>query len=79
MEEVKQITQEQLESIRNNQDEVNKILLNLGILDSQKHSLLHSLANVNKKVEEYKQVLEEQYGAININLEDGSYTEIDKD
>ena len=58
---------------------VNKILLNLGILDSQKHSLLHSLANVNKKVEEYKQVLEEQYGAININLEDGSYTEIDKD
>lgn len=79
MEEVKKITQEQLESIRNNQDEVNKILLNLGILDSQKHSLLHSLANVNQKVEEYKQVLEEQYGAININLEDGSYTEIDKD
>ena len=79
MEEVKKITQEQLESIRKNQDEVNKILLNLGILDSQKHALLHSLANVNQKVEEYKQVLEEQYGAININLEDGSYTEIDKD
>jgi hypothetical protein len=79
MEEVKKITQEQLESIRKNQDEVNKILLNLGVLDSQKHALLHSLANVNQKVEEYKQVLEEQYGAININLEDGSYTEIDKD
>jgi len=79
MEEVKKITQEQLESIRKNQDEVNKILLNLGVLDSQKHALLHSLAGVNQKVEEYKQVLEEQYGAININLEDGSYTEIDKD
>ena len=30
-------------------------------------------------VEKYKQKLEEEYGAININIEDGTYTVIEKE
>ena len=34
---------------------------------------------VNKDIEEFKDVLEAEYGPININLEDGTYTEIEKE
>ncbi len=47
------------------------------MLESQKHGLLHDLAGANKDIEDYKEVLEGEYGAIEINLETGDYTNID--
>ena len=41
------------------------------------HNLLHQIAEVNKDVEETKIELEKEYGAVNINLEDGTYTPIE--
>ena len=38
--------------------------------------MLHELAGVNEGIEDFKKELEEEYGAVNINLEDGTYTEI---
>jgi hypothetical protein len=77
MEVVKQITAVQLETIVNQQKDINALLTNIGILESQKHGFLHQLADVNKAVEDYKNVLQEEYGPININLEDGTYTVIE--
>lgn len=76
MQTVKQITQEQLERVVGGQKDLNAVLTNIGVLESQKHSYLHQLADINKSIEEFKIELEKEYGAININLEDGSYTEI---
>ena len=73
----KEIKKEQLEKIVSQQKELNTLLTNIGVLETQKHSLLHQVAEVNKDVEEFKTVLESEYGAININLEDGSYEEIE--
>lgn len=73
----KKIKKEQLEKIVSQQKELNTLLTNIGVLETQKHSLLHQVAEVNKDVEEFKTVLESEYGAININLEDGSYEEIE--
>lgn len=70
------IKEEQLTTIKEQQEKINSILHQLGYLESQKHGLLHELASVNQDVEEFKKVLEEEYGAVNINLEDGTYTEI---
>ena len=56
-----------------------KLVHNIGLLESQKHGLLHEIAGVNKDIEEYKEVLEAEYGAININVEDGTYTKIEED
>jgi len=78
MEVVKQITKEQLEKIVAQQKDLQTLLTNIGILESQKHGFLHQLADLNKSIEEFKAELEAEYGAININLEDGSYTEIEK-
>lgn len=77
MEGTKKITTEQLETIVKSQKELNSYLVNIGLLESQKHSLLHQIAEVNKFNEEFKSRLQEEYGAININVEDGSYTLID--
>lgn len=78
MEITKQITTEQLEKIVAGQKDLSAILSNIGVLESQKHGFLHQLADLNKSIEEFKAELETEYGAININLEDGSYTEIEK-
>lgn len=78
MEITKQITAEQLEKIVAGQKDLSAILTNIGVLESQKHGFLHQLADLNKSIEEFKAELEAEYGAININLEDGSYTEIEK-
>jgi predicted nucleic acid-binding Zn-ribbon protein len=76
MEVVKQITQEQLEKVVNQQKDLQGLLTNIGVLETQKHGFLHQIADVNKAIEEFKTELQDQYGPININLEDGSYTEI---
>jgi predicted nucleic acid-binding Zn-ribbon protein len=78
MEITKQITEEQLEKITNQQKDLNALLTNIGILESQKHGFLHQIADVNKAIEEFKEELQQEYGAININLADGSYTEVDE-
>ena len=76
MEVVKQITQEQLETIVTQQKDLQALLTNIGLLESQKHGFLHQIAEVNKSIDDFKNVLQEQYGAINIDLTDGSYTEV---
>tara|TARA_A100001201_G_scaffold6038_1_gene10169 strand:+ start:196 stop:459 length:264 start_codon:yes stop_codon:yes gene_type:complete len=71
------IKEEELKTIKEQQATINNILHQLGYLESQKHGLLHELASVNQSVEEFKQELEKEYGSININLEDGTYTEVE--
>ena len=73
------ITEEQLKNIQDQQTELNSILHELGLLESQKHALLHKIADVNEEVETLKKELEKQYGAVNINVEDGTYTKIENE
>ena len=73
------VKEEQLNKIKDQQEKLNELIHNIGLLESQKHGLLHEIAKVNVDIEEYKQELEKEYGAININLEDGTYTEIEEE
>ena len=77
--EASKITSEQLEVITKHQKDINKSLTNIGFLETQKHGLLHDYAGIVEDVEKYKKELEDIYGAININIEDGTYTEIEKE
>ena len=71
------VKQDQLEIIQLQQKDLNVLLNNIGYLEAQKHGLLHQFAGVNKEVEDFKSDLESEYGAININMEDGTYTVIE--
>ena len=70
------IKEEQLNKIKKQQESLNITIHDIGVLESQKHALLHKIAEVNKTLEEYKAELEEEYGKISIDLKTGEYTEL---
>ena len=75
----KSITAEELKQIKEQQSELSTVVNQIGQLEANKHSLLHKIAGINEGIEDTKKQLEEKYGSININLEDGTYTEIEKE
>ena len=75
----KSITAEELKQVKEQQSELGTVVNQIGQLEANKHSLLHKIAGINEGIEDTKKQLEEKYGSININLEDGTYTEIEKE
>ncbi len=73
------IKEEELKTIQEQQAKLNELVHNIGLLESQKHGLLHDIAGVNKEIEDYKETLENEYGPVEINLKDGTYTKIEED
>jgi predicted nucleic acid-binding Zn-ribbon protein len=73
------ISKEELELLLESEKKVSAIKHDLGTLDEQKHNLLHALSQVREESNKVKKELEEKYGKININLQDGSYEEIKED
>ena len=74
-----EIKKDQLEKIQGFQKELNKLLNEVGFLEAQKAQVLGKFGEVNKQTEDFKKELETEYGSININLEDGTYTPIEKE
>ena len=73
------ITEEELKTIQEQQTNLNKILHQVGLLEAQKHAMLHDFGKINEEVEEFKSKLEKTYGQVNINVEDGTYTVIEEE
>jgi len=73
------IKEEQLKTVQEQQTKLNNILSQIGIIETNKHGLLHEIAGLNKEIEDYKAVLEKEYGAVNINLDNGTYKEIEEE
>ena len=73
------ITAEELKTIKEQQTELSGIINQVGQLEANKHALLHRIAGVNEGIEETKKQLEDKYGSISINLEDGSYEEVESE
>ena len=67
------ITEEQLKQVQAQVQVKSQLVSDIGAVEAQKHELLHALSNVMEKTKETAAQLEEEYGKININLEDGSY------
>tara|TARA_R110000803_G_scaffold157311_1_gene221732 strand:+ start:118 stop:378 length:261 start_codon:yes stop_codon:yes gene_type:complete len=79
MSEIKKIKEEELKLIIEQQKNLNNLLVQTGVLDFQKSKIIEDISGMHTSIEEYKQILESEYGSININLEDGSYEEIEKE
>ena len=73
------ISKEELKELQEQEQKKGAILHDLGVLDTQRHSLLHVWADIVSQQEGAKKELEEKYGKININLKDGSFEEINDD
>ncbi len=73
------ITKEELEKAKTQQEDLQKVILDIGVIETKKHAMLHQIADINTEIEELKKVLEQKYGHVNINLEDGTYTPVEND
>jgi len=73
------ITKEQLEKIQTQQGKLRDILTDIGVIEVRKHEALHAQATVSQEIEENKKELEKEYGAINVDMTTGEYTEIVKE
>ena len=70
------ITEEELTLLKELQGKLNQSVSQVGFLETQKHSILHAIAENKSDVEKQKSELENKYGSITINLEDGSFEEV---
>jgi hypothetical protein len=73
------ITKEQLEKIQDQQEKLRNVLTDIGVIEVRKHEALHAQAVISQEIEENKKELEKEYGAINVDMATGEYTEIVKD
>ena len=73
------ISELQLKELQEQEQNKAKILNELGALQIQTHSLNHLYAEVMEKQDKSKNELEETYGKVNINLQDGSFELIEDD
>ena len=70
------ITEEQLKSIQGLVGQINNGQLQIGQLETQKHALLHQIAEVQKMLKDNQDELEKEYGKVNVNIQDGTITPI---
>jgi len=73
------ITEEELKQIQAQVQVRSQLISDIGSVEAEKHRLLHALSNVLEKTKETADGLEEKYGKVNINLEDGSYEVIEEE
>ena len=73
------IKKEELELVKEQQAKLNNIVTQLGVLETQKHGLLHEVAGLNKEIESTKNTLEQKYGKVEIDLTDGTYKKIEEE
>ena len=74
--EVKKITQEELDKVQQNQNDLQKRLANIGFLEVQKANDVSQIAVLEKEMGEIKKELQDKYGDVNINIQTGEYTDI---
>tara|TARA_R100001510_G_scaffold52070_1_gene52487 strand:- start:25 stop:306 length:282 start_codon:yes stop_codon:yes gene_type:complete len=66
------ITKEQLGKMQNVVRAINEGQQQLGMLESQKHALLHDVMQLQTMIGKIQQELKEEYGNIDINISDGA-------
>ena len=79
MAKAKKIKKAQLEKVTEQQNKLNELLRGLGVLDVQKQNIHTQVNEISVQIEATKNELEDEYGQVNINLSDGTYTEIVKE
>ncbi len=66
------ITDEQLEKVQKLISSVNKLQMEVGIMESRKHNALHNIAGINDQLTLLQSEFEKDYGTFDINIEDGT-------
>ena len=69
---VEKISEEHLKQLQGIVNRINTMQFNLGKIESQKHSILHNLQQTQNQVAQFQNLLQEEYGSFDVNIEDGT-------
>ena len=71
------VTEEELARLQNLVNGLNRAQLEIGNIESRKHTLLHQVIQLQSQMQQMQKTFEETYGNVDINITDGSinYTE----
>ena len=75
-EEVKKLEEQELTAVREQQGKIQQVVMDLGALEVRKTEVLGVYNTFAKALDVTKKELEDKYGQVNINLQDGSYEKI---
>ena len=70
------ITDEQLQELQSLLNEINKNQLSIGQLETQKAGIIEGVGQLQLKLREIQTSLEQEYGQVSINIQDGSISEL---
>ena len=70
------ITEEQLKQLQEFVQTLNQAQMQLGQLETEKHGLLHKTADIQSQLQTFQKELEEEYGKVSVNIQDGTYVAI---
>ena len=73
------ITPEQLEELQGYVGKLNNAATQIGNLELQKHQIKHAANEVQNDLNKFQIKLEEKYGKVTINIQDGTYVPIEED
>tara|TARA_R100001443_G_scaffold65025_1_gene74374 strand:- start:643 stop:921 length:279 start_codon:yes stop_codon:yes gene_type:complete len=66
------ITDEQLKKVQETVNNINRGQLELGVMETRKHMLLHNVAAIQEQLTVMQNEFQEQYGTFDINIQDGT-------
>ena len=70
------IKDEQLKQLQDQVNSINQNQLQIGSLETQKHTLIHNGVELENKLREIQNELEKEYGKVTVNISTGEYEEI---
>ena len=73
------ITDEQLKQLQEQVNTINQNQLQIGNLETQKHSLIHNGVELQNQLKGIQDELEKEYGKVTINISTGEYEDIKKE
>ena len=72
----KKLTKEELKSVQDHVGQLNQIYVEIGRLEAQKSKMINELSNLDKEFLTVQKEIEEKYGKVSINIEDGALSEL---
>tara|TARA_R100000541_G_scaffold28748_1_gene38028 strand:+ start:1014 stop:1292 length:279 start_codon:yes stop_codon:yes gene_type:complete len=72
----KSITPEELKEVQDVVSGLNKAQMEIGNLETKKHMMLHNVVSMQDELQKVQLKLEEVYGKVNINIQDGTIEDI---
>ena len=66
------ISEEHLGQVQNTINSINQHQMELGVMETRKHNILHNLAGIQDQLTVLQEEFQKDYGTIDINIQDGT-------